>query len=405
MNHSEHTPPDYEPEENLRRKIAENEIFRDIVGKVNSIILRWDLCGNITFLNEYGLQFFGYAAEEISGKNVVGTIVPETERSGRDLSAMIDDLIAHPDRYVANENENVKKNGERVWISWTNRAILDENGLLVELLSVGNDITPRKKAEDALQNQLHFLQQLIDTIPNPFYYKDITGIFLGCNTAFQEFVNLPKDKIIGNNIFNIVPADLAKSIYEHEAALLRRKEPQAFEGIYTHADGGRRDVVFNTAAYSSREGGLAGVVGIIFDLTARKRAERALLESERKLRSIVGKSLDGIILVNEKGLITEWNGVMELLSGIRKEEARDKPLWEIMYQLLPAEKRLPEVKTRLTKSISDFFVTGEAPWLNMSITSSIQDMNNEVKTVRQLAFPVRTASGNVLGIFIHELEG
>jgi PAS domain S-box-containing protein len=129
----------------LRRKITELAVFHDIVEKANSIILRWDIKGNITFLNEYGLTFFGYTAEEIIGKNVVGTIVPETERSGRDLTAMIDDLIAHPNQYVTNENENVKKNGERIWIAWTNRAITDKNGLMTGLLSVGNDISARKK--------------------------------------------------------------------------------------------------------------------------------------------------------------------------------------------------------------------------------------------------------------------
>jgi PAS domain S-box-containing protein len=388
----------------LRRKITELAVFHDIVEKANSIILRWDIKGNITFLNEYGLTFFGYTAEEIIGKNVVGTIVPETERSGRDLTAMIDDLIAHPNQYVTNENENVKKNGERIWIAWTNRAITDKNGLMTGLLSVGNDISARKKAEEALQDQICFLQQLIDSIPNPVFYKDTKGIYLGCNRAFQEFAGCTKEQIIGKTIFEIVPRDLATVIYERDNALLRRNGVRSYEGTYIHPDGSRRDVVFNSATFTSREGKVIGLVGIIFDLTVRKRAETALMESERKLRSMVSKSLDGIILASEKGLITEWNGVMESLTGIRKEDAAGKPLWEVMYQLLPEGKRLPETYDQLIKSISDYFATGEAPWLNTAVKTSVQDRKGEVKTVRQLSFPVRTGSGHMLGIFIHAVE-
>ncbi|MHB9029791.1 MAG: PAS domain S-box protein [Candidatus Latescibacterota bacterium] len=404
MENSGNNPPLSEIPAELRRKIAELETFRDIVEKANSIMLRWDIQGNIIFLNEYGLQFFGYAPEEITGKNVMGTLVPEEERSGRDLAAMVDDLIAHPDRYVANENENVKKNGERVWVSWTNRAITDENGHMIALLSVGNDITARKKAEDALQDQIYFLQQLIDTIPNPVYYKDIKGVFLGCNRAFQEFVGRSKEQIIGKSIFEIAPHDLAMSVYERDNALLRRTGVRSYEGTYIHPDGSRRDVIFNIATFSGREGKVIGLVGIIFDLTVRKRAEGALMESERKLRSIVGKSLDGIILASEKGLVTEWNSVMESLTGIRKVDAVGKPLWEVMYQLLPEEKRAPEVRDQLVRSISDYFVSGEAPWLNTAMKTSVQDTNGEVKTVRQLSFPVRTGAGYMLGIFIHSIE-
>jgi PAS domain-containing protein len=59
--------------------------------------------------------------------------------------------VDHPERYINNVNENVRRDGERVWMSWTNRAILDQDGNLVEVLSVGNDITAQKRAEDALR--------------------------------------------------------------------------------------------------------------------------------------------------------------------------------------------------------------------------------------------------------------
>jgi PAS domain S-box-containing protein len=124
--------------------------YRDLVQNANSIILRMDTEGNVTFFNEFAESFFGYSEKEILGKNVVGTIVPETESDGRDLRAMIHDIGRNSERYVNNENENMRKNGERVWIAWTNRPVYDEAGKVVEILCIGNDITPRKKAAEAL---------------------------------------------------------------------------------------------------------------------------------------------------------------------------------------------------------------------------------------------------------------
>ncbi len=101
-------------------------MYREFVDCSYSIILRWDQNGKITFLNNFGQSFFAYTSEEIFGKNVIGTIVPETDRSGANLVAMIRDIGARPERYVSNHNENMHSNGELVWISWTNRPILDE---------------------------------------------------------------------------------------------------------------------------------------------------------------------------------------------------------------------------------------------------------------------------------------
>jgi PAS domain S-box-containing protein len=124
--------------------------YRELVENVNSVILRLDVRGYITFFNEFAEKFFGYRKEEIVGQNSVGTIIPKTESSGRDLALMMKDIIKNPERYTKNENENIKKNGERVWLVWRNRALYDKQGKLEGILSVGNDVTDRKMKEEQL---------------------------------------------------------------------------------------------------------------------------------------------------------------------------------------------------------------------------------------------------------------
>jgi PAS domain S-box-containing protein len=133
-------------------RVAESEQkYRELVEMANSIILRWDTDGKITFLNEYGQRFFGFTPDEILGRSVIGTIVPAADSSGRDLQDLMERICADPRSFEQNINENTRRNGERVWISWTNRIVRDERGQAREIMSIGTDITERKRAEQALR--------------------------------------------------------------------------------------------------------------------------------------------------------------------------------------------------------------------------------------------------------------
>jgi two-component system cell cycle sensor histidine kinase/response regulator CckA len=124
--------------------------YRDLVENAGSIILRWDADGSITFINDYGRRFLGYSEEDLLGKSVIGTIVPDRDSSGRDLVAMIEGITNNPDEYSYNENENITKDGRSIWVSWSNKPVYNEVGQVVGILSIGTDITERKKLEQQL---------------------------------------------------------------------------------------------------------------------------------------------------------------------------------------------------------------------------------------------------------------
>ena len=124
--------------------------YRDLVENANSIILRMDAKGKVLFFNDFAQRFFGFTQDEIIGRNVLGTIVPSRDMTGKDLEEMIREIGVNPDRYVSNENENMRRDGTRVWVSWTNRGMLNDRGEVDEILCIGNDTTERKKAEERL---------------------------------------------------------------------------------------------------------------------------------------------------------------------------------------------------------------------------------------------------------------
>jgi len=125
-----------------RALIESEQKYRELVEHASSIIIKMDLEGNITFFNEYAQKFFGFSAEEIMGKNVVGTIVPP------ELRDMILDLPKNPARYRVNENVNITKDGRKVWVSWSNQPILDSKGQSIGTIAIGHDITERKQMEE-----------------------------------------------------------------------------------------------------------------------------------------------------------------------------------------------------------------------------------------------------------------
>ncbi len=206
--------------------------YRELVESANSIILRLDPEGRVTFINEFAQKFFGYSREEIISKNVVGTIVPEMETSGRDLAAMIADLRRNPERYTVNENENLRRNGERVWVAWTNKGIFDARGNLSEILCVGNDITVNR-LEDWLRAHDQAVQAMGVAIEmrDPYtagHQQRVTR--LACVLA-QE-MGLPADTIRGLRLAGllhdigkiVVPAELLSKpgkLRNHELEIIK----------------------------------------------------------------------------------------------------------------------------------------------------------------------------------------
>jgi len=137
--------------------------YRELVEESCSIVVRMAAQGNVTFANRHALSFFGYGENELLGKNVVGTIVPFVERTGRNLEELIHDICEHPERYQDNENENIQQDGTSKWIAWTNKGIRDASGRPREILCIGNDITARKRAEETLLQEQRALRNLLES--------------------------------------------------------------------------------------------------------------------------------------------------------------------------------------------------------------------------------------------------
>jgi PAS domain S-box-containing protein len=127
------------------RIVESEQRYRELVQSANVIIFATDSEDKITFMNEYGLDFFGYAAGEIVGRTEIETILPEYESTGRNLKINADNIKTNIDLYRRYNHENITKMGRRVWVDWTNRCVVDKQTGDMGLLSVGIDVTDAKE--------------------------------------------------------------------------------------------------------------------------------------------------------------------------------------------------------------------------------------------------------------------
>lgn len=137
----------------------------------------------------------------------------------------------------------------------------DNNELLEVLELIKND------------EKIQFLETLIETIPNAIFYKDSSFIYRYCNNAFLKLLGLEREEVIGHSVYEISPKKLADIYNKADCELFKSKSNQIYESKVVYKDGTKHDVIFNKAVVINNKSEAIGIVGVIVDITERKRDE------------------------------------------------------------------------------------------------------------------------------------
>lgn len=146
--------------------------------------------------------------------------------------------------------------------------------LLASNSELGSEIERRRHAEEQLAAQLSLISLLMDEIPMPVFFKDTAGIYSGCNRAFEAFSGFSREEMVGNDIFALVPAEEAAIHARADRDLFSRPGTCRYELSFTDRSGQTRDVVVQKATYNAPGGELAGMVGILIDVTKDREIDR-----------------------------------------------------------------------------------------------------------------------------------
>jgi diguanylate cyclase (GGDEF)-like protein/PAS domain S-box-containing protein len=183
---------------------------------------------------------------------------------------------------------------ERIVSSLTRLETADD-GARTRLVGTVRDITDENRAAARERAQLLFIQTMMDAIPTPVFQKDATGRFRACNDAWCEFLGKTRDAIIGHTHDELVPGPHVESIRAQDRALLARPAASAVEMTMPDARGELRQIMVHKASYLADDGTIAGLVGVMFDITDRKLAEArleqtiALLDRGNRMAKLLGE--------------------------------------------------------------------------------------------------------------------
>jgi len=233
-------------------------------------------------VNPWAARLIGAPAEEIVGRVCHGFVCPA--RAGSCPLTDCGQNMDNADRAI------LRRDGSQVSIMTSVQPIRIQGR--EKLLETFVDITDRRRAEEAIRQSRELLTTILDAIPVPVFYKDSQGVYLGCNTAFAQFLGMPKEAVVGRTAFDVAPRDLARRYHDADLDLMAKGKRQIYEAEVVHVDGSRRQIMFHKAPFFSAGGSLLGLVGAMLDITDRKRAEEELLHTNRQLEEATGRAND-----------------------------------------------------------------------------------------------------------------
>ena len=270
-------------EETLRES---EERFRELYDHAPVSYHEYDLEGRITRVNRTELEMLGYTQEEMIGQPIWKFNDEEEAARKRVLAKLAGDIVPSKGYELAYR----RKDGTTIWLLAEDRLILDPEGRITGMRGIIQDITERKRVEEALRGQSNFLRQVLDTIPIPIAYKNRQRIYLGCNTAFLKFYGLSEEQILGKTVHEVFPRDLADRYYQADSELFREPGEQVYESEAQHTDGSRHDIIQYKATFQDTDGHTAGLISAFLDITERKKAEEELKQTNERLEQATSRA-------------------------------------------------------------------------------------------------------------------
>ena len=363
-------------------------LFRDKTGKKFTYKESLEQIHSVSKVPIYGLWDF------YLGYGIVGGLLTSATSQAKVASKMVDEILKgknpreipivekSPNEYIFDYKEikryNIKINKfvkkyklvnkpfsfyekykKLVWITVSVFVVI-----LVVLIVLILNIMKRKRSEKELANQLRFNRLLLDTVPNPIYYKDLNGVFLGVNQAFADMLNSKKDDIIGKKSFEFFSRDFADEQKRKDLELIEKGGIYIYDATL-HLPHHKKAKVYTLtkAAYEDYDGNPSGIVCIMDDITERLQQKQLVIQKSKQIE--MGEMIGAIA--------HQWNEPLVELSAITQDmeftfkngeltkEDMSSFVKEIMTQIMYMSKTVKDFRNFLKPSLKkEKFLVKEA---------------------------------------------
>ena len=315
---------------------------------MDSLIVKSDENGRITFVNDYALRFFGYSKEEVYGEDVGLFVAKTSNQNGINQIERMNNFIAAPDDFVERISETILKNGNHVWVLWRNKETRDNHGRLVEILSVGHDVTALRCAQETLDESKKRFKSLFENSLDGVMMTIDDGKVIAANPRICQMLDMNEEEITerGRTGGIVVRDEMFK------AALEEQKATGKYQGELTfrRKDGSLFPVETSMCTFKSSNGDIVSGQ-VVRDITERKRMEELLQRSYAELESLVEHRTrqvklqaelldlahDAIIVRGKEGNILFWSEGAVATYGWAKNEVVGKRVQDVLQTIFPME--------------------------------------------------------------------
>lgn len=402
--------------------------YKAMVEDATDFVVRWRPDGERIFANQAYRRYLGMTAQEVMAGNVFDGIIKEdSERLRRAMAGLSPE---HPVSKV--EQRKIASDGSLAWQQWNNRGIFDERGRLVEIQAVGQDITERKNAEEALKASELYHRSLFEDSPTAIFVQDFSlakeRLDELRNSGVKDFRTYLEshpgelDRLI-KNVRIIRANQAALDLYKAKSAdeltggiqkFIKQKDAGHFidqmeqllsgetfyEGEARNLDfeGNTIDIILRKAVIGGYESNSSRVMVAVTDVTELNRAHRERTHLESQLRQAQKMQAMGTLA---GGVAHDFNNILAAITGYTELTLdsldENDPNRHNLEQVIKASMRAKD----LIGQILTFSRRTEARLRPL-------DLNNEVKQAVELfqrTLPKMVEIETVLAPDLHHIEG
>lgn len=295
----------------LSRLAAENKA---LVDNSLDIMIRFDPQGRIGRVNAAVAHILGYRPDELLDRHYSHFVHPDDRRRTLALRERL-----RGDEPILRDFENrwLHKNGTPVHLSW---AVMYESAT-EHVYATARDITEAQSNRAALHRSNRRLVAILESIGDAFFALDEDWRCTYANRKTSQFIGLSNEELVGRLLWESVP-EIVGTPFMAEYRKVMETRRKAFFVAQWEA----KQAWVEVRVYPSDVGGIS----VFFhDVTARRRAEAAIRESEQRFRQVIEMTPAGYVLTDGAGLVTDVNPALCNMSGYPKEQLLGRPLREL----------------------------------------------------------------------------
>lgn len=357
--------------------------LRDLFDHSSDLISVVSPEGRFHFVNRSWRATLGYSEEELPNLDVNQVVAPESQEKAAEMMSR----ILRGEELGAIQVVVITKAGRRMTLESTAN-VRWKDGKPVSIRSISRDITARLQAEAERREGEERFTRLFHATPVATFLSSLQdGLLIDVNDEFLRSIGKTREQVVGRYAGELDLWDEASP--SRDELLTRLLEAGSFRNIDIKRRVGAEIVEVSASAALITMDGRRCVLGTFLDITARKRAESEVRQSEENLAVTLNSIGDAVLATDIRGMVTRSNPVAEHLTGWSSDEAKGRPVGEV-FRIVEEGTRAPALNP-----VTRVLATGQIQEVGTSVVLISRD---EVEhPIAERASPIHDAAGATIG--------